>query len=91
MPNLTNLVLSSNNIAELADLDVLGQFPRLTHLVLADNPITKKEVCSPYFAAFAIRRSGKMKVRMFERGAWADTFEALPLLGYLAMPDRALP
>ncbi|KAF4469081.1 U2 small nuclear ribonucleo A [Fusarium albosuccineum] len=43
IPNLTNLVLSSNNLAELADLDPLGLFPRLTHLVLADNPVSKKE------------------------------------------------
>ncbi|KIL93575.1 u2 small nuclear ribonucleoprotein a [Fusarium avenaceum] len=38
IPNLTNLVLSSNNLAELADLDALGSFPRLTQLVLSDNP-----------------------------------------------------
>lgn len=44
VPNLTNLVLAANNVAELADLDVLGGFPRLTHLVLVDNPVTKKEV-----------------------------------------------
>ena len=44
IPNLTNLVLSANNLAELADLDVLGSFTRLTHLVLADNPVAKKEV-----------------------------------------------
>ncbi|KAM0197603.1 hypothetical protein ACHAPA_002744 [Fusarium lateritium] len=43
IPNLTNLVLSSNNLAELADLDALGSFPRLTHLVLSDNPASKKE------------------------------------------------
>jgi U2 small nuclear ribonucleoprotein A' len=43
VPNLTNLVLASNNLTELADLDLLGQFPRLTHLVLADNPVAKKE------------------------------------------------
>ncbi|KAH7238756.1 leucine-rich repeat-domain-containing protein [Fusarium tricinctum] len=43
IPNLTNLVLSSNNLAELADLDALGSFPRLTHLVLSDNPVSKKE------------------------------------------------
>ncbi|KAF4336599.1 u2 small nuclear ribonucleo A [Fusarium beomiforme] len=43
IPNLTNLVLSSNNLAELADLDTLGSFPRLTHLVLLDNPVSKKE------------------------------------------------
>ncbi|KAH6996552.1 leucine-rich repeat-domain-containing protein [Ilyonectria sp. MPI-CAGE-AT-0026] len=43
IPNLTNLVLASNNLAELADLDTLATFPRLTHLVLADNPVAKKE------------------------------------------------
>ncbi|KAJ8124760.1 hypothetical protein O1611_g8881 [Lasiodiplodia mahajangana] len=44
IPNLTNLQLESNNLSELADLDPLGSFPRLTHLVLRDNPVTKKEV-----------------------------------------------
>lgn len=44
IPNLKNLVLASNNIGELADLEVLGRFSRLTHLVLMDNPVTKKEV-----------------------------------------------
>ncbi|KAH6607834.1 hypothetical protein Trco_004147 [Trichoderma cornu-damae] len=43
VPNLRNLVLASNHLVELADVDVLGTFTRLTHLVLADNPITKKE------------------------------------------------
>ncbi|KAF4512949.1 hypothetical protein G6O67_000274 [Ophiocordyceps sinensis] len=43
IPNLRNLVLASNILAELADLDVLGMFPRLTHLVLAENPVTRKE------------------------------------------------
>ncbi|CAH0001370.1 unnamed protein product [Clonostachys byssicola] len=43
IPNLKNLVLSSNNLTELADLDPLGKFSHLTHLVLADNPVAKKE------------------------------------------------
>ncbi|KAI8628296.1 L domain-like protein [Xylariaceae sp. FL1651] len=43
IPNLMNLQLESNNLNELADLDPLGSFPRLTHLVLRDNPVTKKE------------------------------------------------
>jgi len=43
LPNLTTLVLTSNNIAELADLDVLGTFPYLTHLILLENPVTRKE------------------------------------------------
>lgn len=37
-------MLASNQVVELSDLDVLGKFARLTHLVLADNPVTKKEV-----------------------------------------------
>lgn len=44
IPNLTNLVLASNNLTELSDLDVLGKFSRLEQLVLIDNPVTKKEV-----------------------------------------------
>ena len=47
IPNLTNLQLDSNNLRELADLDPLGSFPRLTHLVLRDNPVTKKDVSFP--------------------------------------------
>ncbi|KAI1815800.1 L domain-like protein [Poronia punctata] len=43
IPNLINLQLESNNLNELADIDPLGSFPRLTHLVLRDNPVTKKE------------------------------------------------
>lgn len=43
IPNLKNLMLASNNLTELSDLDLLGKFPRLTHLVLMDNPVTKKE------------------------------------------------
>ena len=45
LPNLTTLVLTANNFAELADLDVLATFSRLTHLVLMENPVTRKEVC----------------------------------------------
>ncbi|KAK3174484.1 U2 snRNP complex subunit [Lepraria neglecta] len=43
LPNLTTLILTSNNFAELADLDVLGKLPRLTHLSLLENPVTRRE------------------------------------------------
>ncbi|KAL8803794.1 MAG: hypothetical protein Q9223_006058 [Gallowayella weberi] len=43
IPNLTTLVLTSNNVAELADLDPLRNFTRLTHLTLLENPVTRKE------------------------------------------------
>ncbi|SPN99578.1 related to U2 snRNP protein A` [Cephalotrichum gorgonifer] len=43
IPHLRNLVLASNNFSELAELDALGTFRSLIHLVLLDNPVTKKE------------------------------------------------
>lgn len=64
IPNLSALVLTSNNVAELADLDPLSGFRRLTHLVLLENPVTRKEV------------SGLELILLFvciglEEGAWA--------------------
>ncbi|KAL9033550.1 MAG: hypothetical protein Q9214_007460, partial [Letrouitia sp. 1 TL-2023] len=44
IPNLTTLVLTANHFAELADLDVLQKFARLTHLSLLENPVTRKEI-----------------------------------------------
>lgn len=44
IPNLTTLVLTQNNVSELADLDPLQGFPKLVHLSLIDNPVTSKEV-----------------------------------------------
>lgn len=43
IPSLTTLVLTSNHFSELADLDVLGKFSHLTHLVLLDNPVARKQ------------------------------------------------
>lgn len=54
VPSLTTLILTSNNVTELADLDPLRNLPRLTHLVLLENPVTRKEVSRfPFFAFFA--------------------------------------
>jgi U2 small nuclear ribonucleoprotein A' len=44
LPNLQTLVLTSNNIAELADLDPLRRLGKLVHLSLLENPVTRKEV-----------------------------------------------
>ncbi|KAJ5670524.1 leucine-rich repeat-domain-containing protein [Penicillium maclennaniae] len=43
LPNLTTLILTSNNLSELADLDPLKALTKLTHLSLLENPITRKE------------------------------------------------
>ncbi|KAJ5098290.1 U2 small nuclear ribonucleoprotein A [Penicillium argentinense] len=42
LPHLQTLILTANNMTELADIDPLSQF-RLVHLSLVDNPITRKE------------------------------------------------
>jgi U2 small nuclear ribonucleoprotein A' len=44
VPTLSTLVLSQNNVAELADLEVLRGFKKLTFVSLVDNPVTNKEV-----------------------------------------------
>lgn len=46
IPNLETLVLTANNMAELADLDPLQNFAGLTHVVLMENPVARKEVCT---------------------------------------------
>lgn len=48
IPSLQTLVLTANNISELADIDPLKTLTRLTHLILLENPITRKEVCESF-------------------------------------------
>lgn len=43
MPNLTTLILTSNNLAELGDLAPLKECQKLTFLSLLDNPVTRKD------------------------------------------------
>lgn len=45
VPNLTTLMLANNNMKELADLEGLMRCQKLSHIVLVENPVTKKEVC----------------------------------------------
>ena len=52
LPNLTTLVLTHNNVAELADLDPLSGFARLTHLVLMENPVAAKEVSLQHLSTY---------------------------------------
>lgn len=82
IPLLTNLQLEGNDIKELADLDPLGSFSRLTHLVLKDNPVTKKENYRYWvlWRCAAVRFIDYQKVKQAER----DT--AIELFGTAAEP-----
>ncbi|KAI1081570.1 L domain-like protein [Whalleya microplaca] len=76
IPNLRNLQLESNDLKELGDLDPLGSFARLTHLVLTDNPVTKKEHYR-YWVLWrcpAVRFLDYRKVKDAERKQAAELF-----------------
>ena len=46
LPNLKTLVLTSNHVKELGDLEGLSGCGGLEHLSLLENPVTRKEVSS---------------------------------------------
>ncbi|KAK4187110.1 leucine-rich repeat-domain-containing protein [Podospora australis] len=76
VPNLRTLNLASNNIGELADLDVLGKFAYLTHLVLLDNPVTKKEYYREWvlWRCPTVRFLDYVKVKQVERERGRELF-----------------
>ncbi|EXJ74782.1 U2 small nuclear ribonucleoprotein A' [Cladophialophora psammophila CBS 110553] len=69
IPNLTTLVLTSNHVKELADLEGLAGCGALTHLSLLENPVTKKEHYRLYliWAIPSLRFLDFQKVRQAER------------------------
>lgn len=84
IPNLKNLVLTANNIAELADLDVLGKFARLTHLVLAENPVTKKE----HYRYWVIWRCPALRFLDYQKVKLAEREKATELFGTAEEPTE---
>lgn len=71
-------------MAELADLDPLRGLEKLTHLVLMENPVTRKEVgqflfISPFLFYFT------------DCVVLDSDFAELSLLGYLANAHCSLP
>ncbi|KAK5445214.1 U2 snRNP complex subunit [Exophiala xenobiotica] len=69
LPNLTTLVLTSNHVKELADLEGLSLCGKLTHLSLLDNPVTRKEHYRSYliWTIPSLRFLDYQKVRDVER------------------------
>ncbi|KAI8960825.1 L domain-like protein [Daldinia sp. FL1419] len=82
IPNLTTLQLESNSLSELADIDPLGSFPRLTHLVLRDNPITKKE----HYRYWVLWRCPTVRFLDFEKVKDAERKQAATLFGTAEEP-----
>ncbi|KAL6836829.1 leucine-rich repeat domain-containing protein [Trichoderma sp. SZMC 28015] len=82
VPNLRNLVLASNHLVELADVDALGTFSRLTHLVLADNPLTKKE----HYRYWVIWRCPSVRFLDYEKVKQAERAQSQELFGTAEEP-----
>lgn len=82
IPNLTTLVLTSNNFAELADLDTLGNFRNLTHLILLDNPVTRKE----HYRYWVLWRCAHVRFLDFKKVKDAERTKAKELFGTAAEP-----
>lgn len=83
IPNLSTLVLTSNNFAELADLDVLSTFPRLTHLVLMDNPVTRKE----HYRYWVLWRCSSVRFLDYQKVKDAERKKAAELFGTKSEPS----
>lgn len=77
IPNLTTLVLTSNNLGELADLDPLGDLSSLTHLVLMENPITRKE----HYRLWVIWRISSVRFLDYRKVKDAERAQAEELFG----------
>ncbi|KAJ3099258.1 U2 small nuclear ribonucleoprotein [Phlyctochytrium planicorne] len=65
IPNITALILTSNMISELGDLDILSKFPELTHLSLLDNPVATKK----HYRLYVLHLCPKLRVLDF-RHVW---------------------
>ncbi len=79
LPNLHTLVLTNNNVAELADLDPLRRFVKLTHLSLLENPVARKEVSRSLFLKEG-RLADDVSVALSILDYLADTIHPLPRL-----------
>ncbi|KAI5285501.1 U2 snRNP complex subunit [Ascosphaera aggregata] len=79
IPGLTTLVLTQNNIPELADLEPLRHFSKLTHLCIAENPVTRKEHYRFWviWLVPTVRFFDYQKVKDAERGRAAELFGTL--------------
>lgn len=84
IPNLTTLVLSNNNVAELVDLDPLRRFTRLTHVSLIENPVARKE----NYRLFLIWRIPSLRFLDFQKIKAVDRAQAAELFGTEAEPTE---
>ncbi|KAK7207544.1 small nuclear ribonucleoprotein U2, A [Myxozyma melibiosi] len=84
VPNLTTLILTSNSIQNLADLNGLGACRRLTYLSLLGNPVARKE----HYRLFVIWRIPSVRILDFEKVRQAEREQAAKLFGTTDEPTE---
>ncbi|XP_017555041.1 U2 small nuclear ribonucleoprotein A' isoform X2 [Pygocentrus nattereri] len=72
LPNLKELVLTSNNIQELGDLDPLASVKTLTLLSLLRNPVTNKK----HYRLYVINKLPQIRVLDFQKVKLKERQEA---------------
>ncbi|KAL3135814.1 hypothetical protein ABBQ32_007376 [Trebouxia sp. C0010 RCD-2024] len=85
IPNLDWLMLSGNRLASLADLDPLSTLPKLQHLSLLDNPVTKQ----PNYRLYVIYRCKKLKQLDFRKVKQKEREEAAQVFASAQQPADA--
>jgi U2 small nuclear ribonucleoprotein A' len=83
IPHLTTLVLTENQISELADLDPLAGFLNLTHLVLLQNPVTSRE----HYRYWALYRCPPVRFLDFQKVKDSERSKAKELFGTANEPS----
>ncbi|CCG81620.1 Small nuclear ribonucleoprotein U2, A' [Taphrina deformans PYCC 5710] len=77
LPNLEVLVLSSNALTELTDLDAIAEFKSLDTLTCLDNPVSR----NPHYRAWLIWRCPGLRVLDFRKIKTAERTAATELFG----------
>ncbi|RAH65452.1 U2 snRNP complex subunit LEA1 [Aspergillus aculeatinus CBS 121060] len=83
VPNLTAVNLTANAVAELADLDPLRGLTGLTHLVVLENPVTRKE----HYRHYLIWRIPNLRFLDYQKVKDAEREKATELFGTAEEPS----
>ncbi|KAJ9669605.1 U2 snRNP complex subunit [Coniosporium apollinis] len=84
VPNLSTLVLTQNQMAELADLEPLAHFPKLTHLSLVENPVTGRE----NYRYWLLHLSPSLRFLDYQKVKDAERSKARQLFGTRSAPTE---
>ncbi|KAK6352779.1 U2 snRNP complex subunit [Orbilia brochopaga] len=85
VPNVHCIALQNNNLAELVDLVPLGRLTKLVHLVLLENPVTRKD----NYRLFVIWKCPTVRYLDYERVRDAERKAAQKLFGTEEDPTPA--